>query len=130
MIEITAEQAIESLRKVVKGNEEKVVGCVYVDPEGKPACIVANALVDCGAPIQALYDLDRSHGNAFYGSGDGDFTDVQVSDILERHDVYMSEIAYRVFSTAQQIQDGDVWGDDDRRWGRALAEAELVYANA
>lgn len=130
MIEITAEQAIESLRTVVKGNEDKVVGCVYVDLEGKPACIVANALVECGSPMQALYELDRVSGNAFYGSGDGDFTDVQVSDVLERHGVFMSEVAYRIFSIAQQIQDGDVWANSDRRWGYALEQAEVVYADA
>ena len=125
MIEITAEQAIGALRKVVEGNEGKIAECVYVDPDGEPACIVANALVKCGASMELLSDLDKYQSNAFYGIAGAS----NVPHILRKHGVSLDKAAYDIFSIAQRVQDGNASSAYAHRdWGYALAAAEDIYA--
>lgn len=116
MIEITNETAIESLRKIVSdGNENKKADCVYV-VDGKPECIVAQALIDLGASVDLLLVLGTK---AFYGES---ASEIQAD--CRAYGVEFIDESYQIFSAAQEEQDGY------QTWGEALEVAEVVYADA
>lgn len=131
MIEITAEQAIEALRKVVAGNEEFVYelksdadradqgvnkndGSCFYEWDGKPSCIVGHVLAELGASIGVLRHLDTRQTAGIKAS----------RQALSEQNIFTTSAAIDILHVAQYVQ------DRGSSWGEALADAEQVFANA
>lgn len=106
---ITAKQAIESLQKVVEGNEDFVYegdkgACFYYDFENnQPSCGVGYALIDLGVNPEAFKESLNTRK-------------ITVLPIIE-----LELNARVVFETFQENQ------DEKNTWGMSLAAALETY---
>lgn len=128
--DVTPGQVLDTLRDVVRGQEDYVYGapahqaapgmaCFYVHTdqesgEKSPGCVVGHVLNRLGVPLDILSSEYEGMRAAIVvvnltGQVDPDSTTVSLGRILDQ---------------AQQVQ------DNNGTWGEALRRAESVYASA
>jgi len=119
MLIINKDRALELLQWVIKGkegfvyraSEDSTVSCVYIK-DGKPSCLIAQALHAAGATIGQLFEMDLAESDSGIGR-------VDMPSGLR-----VTQGAREVFGVAQWSQ------DFGKPWGVCLDEAIDVHREA
>ena len=106
-------RAVALIEQVVQGNEDFVYKAPYGDTclyvrEGKPDCLIAQALFAAGVPLSVIVRLDRCDS----------ILSPQIHQRLANAGVQISDEAYSTFYAAQHAQ------DSENSWGEALRQAK------
>lgn len=118
VIEIDGAKALTLLREIVKDHEDFVYEfpqpedheqvCVY-QYEGKPSCLVGQALAKAGVTPKELAEMDIPKGP---------YSPVSINRVPLPERVHLTEEGREIFSAAQTAQ------DMRQPWSEALWEAE------
>lgn len=127
---INADAALRALEGVVAGREEYVYdsanGCNY-EWEGKPSCVVGQALHELGLPISVLAEMDLAKGEDYYLDGDIFVKDATISQAVKivhaRSNLRLTNHAVGILSEAQSHQ------DMHSKWGVALDAANYLHTH-